>query len=135
MVRSAYHFEVERLDQKKGECSNSRRSQNLWKILWGLQVPNSTKVFLWRACNDILPTKEKLKKKGVVDDDRFCFCVVAKETVAHIIWECPSSQDVWGQKIQKRVTEAVDFKRVVEDMSEVLSKNELGLFAITAKGI
>jgi ribonuclease HI/exonuclease III len=137
-VRSAYHFEVERLDQKKGECSNSRQFMNLWKILWGLQVPNSTKVFLWRACNDILPTKEKLKKRGVIEDDLCCFCGVAQETIAHIIWECPSSQDVWGKcgrRIQKRNNEAVDFRRMVEDMSEELSKDELGLFAVTAKGI
>jgi hypothetical protein len=84
-VRSAYHFEMERFDQQKGECSNSGRFLNLWRILWGLQVPNSTKVFLWRACNDILPTKENLKKRGVVDDDLCRFCGIDWETVVHIL--------------------------------------------------
>jgi hypothetical protein len=73
-----------------------REILNLWRILWGLQVPNSTKIFLWRACNDILPTKENLKKRGVVDDDLCRFCGIDRETIMHILWECPSSQDVWG---------------------------------------
>jgi ribonuclease HI len=137
-VRSAYHFEIERLERQKGECSNSGRFLNLWKILWGLLVPNSTKVFLWRACNDILPTKENLKKRGVIDDDLCRFCGFAPETVVHILWACPSSQDVWGscgRGIQKRSSNAVDFKRLVEDMNDILSKEDLGLFAVTAKGI
>jgi ribonuclease HI len=137
-VRSAYHFEIERLERQKGECSKSGRFLNLWKILWGLLVPNSTKVFLWRACNDILPTKENLKKRGVIDDDLCRFCGSAPETVVHILWACPSSQDVWGScgwGIQKRSSSAVDFKRLVEDMNDILSKEDLGLFAVTAKGI
>ena len=32
-VRNAYHCEMERLDQKKWECSNSGRFMNLWRIL------------------------------------------------------------------------------------------------------
>jgi hypothetical protein len=45
---------------------------------------------------------------------------------------------VWGScgwGIQKRSSNAVDFKRVVEDMSDMLSKEDLGLFVVTAKGI
>jgi hypothetical protein len=57
-VRSAYHLEMERTSRMRGESSRGKDYSNFWKTLWSLQVPNSTKVFLWRACNNILPTKE-----------------------------------------------------------------------------
>jgi hypothetical protein len=55
-VRSAYHI------QKEGEASNqaggSRSNERgaLWQKIWKLQLPNSEKHFLWRACHEILPT-------------------------------------------------------------------------------
>jgi hypothetical protein len=129
---------VERLDKKKRGVLQFQAILEPVENSVGSSSPKFDQGFLWRACNDILPTKEKLKKRGVVEDDLCCFCGVAQETIAHIIWECPSSQDVWGRcgrRIQKRNIEGVDFRRMVEDMSEVLSKDELGLFAVTAKGI
>ncbi|XP_059461997.1 uncharacterized protein LOC132190991 [Corylus avellana] len=59
-------------------------------------------------------------------------------TSFHILWDCPSSQDVWsvsGRKLQKRGTGGESFKEVVESMAELLQKEDLELFAMTAKGI
>ena len=73
-VKSAYHIEKEHQGRKKGEGSNHARSQVVWKTTWGLKVPNLSKVFLWSACNNILPNKDNLKRRGIVDEELCIFC-------------------------------------------------------------
>jgi hypothetical protein len=43
-------------------------SSPAWKLLWSLNIPQSTQLFLWRACQNILPTKHKLFQRKVVED-------------------------------------------------------------------
>lgn len=95
-------------------------------------------MFIWRACNNILLTKANLKKKNVLDDDKCNFCCGEPETTLHILWDCPSSQDVWcgsGNKIQKRGVGGMNFMAVMKSMVELLQEEELELFVLTAKGI
>jgi hypothetical protein len=62
-VRSAYHLEKEKQERLRGESSTAPACTRTWKTIWSLNVPNSVKMFLWRACNDLLPTKVNLGKK------------------------------------------------------------------------
>jgi hypothetical protein len=55
------------------------------------------KTFLWQACNDILPTRANLHKKGIVSDSLCPICGRDGETVAHILWTCPSVVYVWTE--------------------------------------
>jgi hypothetical protein len=41
-----------------GSCSNRDSNRTLWKAIWKIEVPRATKIFLWKACSGILPTKE-----------------------------------------------------------------------------
>jgi hypothetical protein len=137
-VKSAYHLEKEIQDRKNGECSNQALSQAIWKIIWNLKVPNATKVFLWRASHNILPTKDNLKRRGVVADDLCQFCCQEKETIFHALWECPASQDVWGvseRAIQKCRTVGSDFMGLIGVLAEKLGREELPLFAVIAREI
>jgi hypothetical protein len=63
-VRSAYYLEMERNAEKGGEGSNKSGFSPLWKTIWDLKVPNTMKVFIWRACNNILPTNEIFSIEG-----------------------------------------------------------------------
>ena len=62
-----------------------------------MNVPNLVKMFLWRACNNILPTKANLKKQGIVHNSCCNFCQLKEETVLHILWECPWAKDIWEE--------------------------------------
>lgn len=94
-VWSAYHKKKERKDLGQGEGSTSSRCSKIWKIIWSLKVPNLTfKVFLWQACNNLLPTKKNLLKIGIVRDSLCIFCNLECESVTHILWSCPSASDV-----------------------------------------
>jgi hypothetical protein len=58
--------------------------------------PNSIKMFMWRVCNDLLPTKCNLLKRKMVEDSSCPCCCREEETVVHVLWSCPAAQDVWG---------------------------------------
>lgn len=92
-IRSAYHLEKDRQLVQYGECSHKLEDMILWIELWRLQVPKSIQVFLWRACQNIHPTKDNLLKR-VVKEVNCIFYSNNPETGVHILWDCPSTRDV-----------------------------------------
>jgi hypothetical protein len=47
-------------------------------VLWQLQVPNANKNFMWRACHNILPTRDNLMRK-IITDSRCPICGIEVE--------------------------------------------------------
>ncbi|KAJ0017107.1 hypothetical protein Pint_10781 [Pistacia integerrima] len=70
-VRSAYHLQVESQLSSRGQSSFVANENKKWKKLWKLPITNVEKLFLWKACQDILPTQCNLVKKRVIEDP-FC---------------------------------------------------------------
>jgi hypothetical protein len=95
-VRSAYHMEMEWHENQKGSTSNPGDVEEIWKTVWKLKVPNAVKMFIWKAGHNILPTKANLLRRGVIKEAMCPICLRETETVEHILWECASSNDVWG---------------------------------------
>ena len=61
MVKSAYQVALKWLAEDRGreaggEELNVRRKKEFWTAIWGLNCPNKVKMFMWRACKNILPT-------------------------------------------------------------------------------
>ena len=72
-VRSAYKVALKvlkegRLPNDRGECSDKGKMAGLWKLVWQLKCPNKIKLFLWRACKNILPTNLSLVSRKVGSD-------------------------------------------------------------------
>jgi hypothetical protein len=67
IIRSAYHLGKEIQNQEGGQCSQRHKGHEVWKAIWSLKVPNLVKLFMWKACNDLLPTKTNLFKRKVVE--------------------------------------------------------------------
>ena len=40
----------------------------IWTMLWKFWLPNKIKLFGWRACHNILPTKENLVWRRITQD-------------------------------------------------------------------
>jgi hypothetical protein len=94
-VRSAYHMEIERRESLIGSSSDSGIHSPLWNSLWQLQIPRTAILFLWRACNKILPIKVNLCWRRVVEDPFCPMCGLEAETTVHAIWNCTAAHAIW----------------------------------------
>ena len=88
-VKSGYHVARQIMrDGDVAESSSGPTGQFVWAKLWNLHVPTKIKVFGWRTCQDILPTRVNLVKRKIITDNT-CECYKrAPETGIHVLWEC-----------------------------------------------
>lgn len=132
-VRSAYHLQVEVQRRSQGQCSQSTSDRGTWSKIWKLALPPAAKIFLWRACLNVLPTKMNLFKKKIVDNTHCPLCLQENETTEHILWECTAASDVWGQcskKIQKSRVSHKSLKELMVEMFLKLNKEEMEELAV-----
>ena len=89
-VKSGHHVAklLKMAESSSGETSVQRASTSLWSRVWKARVPNKVKLFSGRACQNILPTRDNLVRRRVVEDASCCFCHRATKTVLHVLWEC-----------------------------------------------
>ena len=132
-VKSGYHTTrmISKQEAKKGESLGEVLSGPVWARLWKLKIPNKIKVFGWRACHEILPTRENLAQRRIIEDARCGVYFLASETGYHALWECGLAQDVWTgciRCLQKSRIGHVDMLHLVEDMHGKLTNEELELF-------
>ena len=69
-IKSAYKV-VRRMrgNGNRAESSGSCVGKLIWPVLWKLCILNKIKIFGWRACNDILPTRCNLVKITIINED------------------------------------------------------------------
>lgn len=100
-VRSAYYLAKSMAERGRETCSDGEQMATLWKSLWKVRGPPVVKLFLWKACKNILATKENLYRHRIVSDPLCPICGLETETVGHILWRCGSAKDVWRESTRK----------------------------------
>lgn len=71
--------------------THSPKHLSPWNRWWTQKLPQRLLFFGWKIGTSILPTKEKLKKKRIIDND-FCeLCHCHSESLPHIFKDCQSS--------------------------------------------
>jgi hypothetical protein len=137
-VKSAYHLGLEIIERGKGQTSQVEKGTDVWRYLWNLQVPNPIKIFLWRAYNDILPTRKNLLRRRVIEDGKCPWCNLEEETTAHAIWYCPAAKDVWnvGHSIfQKCAFVGFSFMEIFQLCLNWFNRDKMDYFAAIARRI
>ncbi|KAG6721291.1 hypothetical protein I3842_03G106200 [Carya illinoinensis] len=127
-VKSGYHH------QRQVEALES----TVWKKIWQLKVAPAVKIFIWKVCNEAIPTLANLKKRRVVEDSSCIVCKSEPETSSHVLWGCPAATDVWNQacvKIQKMSFHSDQFFKVWAMLVQKLEVSELEEAAVTLRGI
>jgi hypothetical protein len=110
----------------------------LWRSIWQLQIPRTVILFLWRACNEILPTKENLCRCHIMDDPLCPMCGMEGDSTVHAIWNCPTAQAVWNEcpaRIHKCTVMEGGFLALFGSLSFRLEKEEIKLLVMVAQRI
>lgn len=97
-VKSAYRLFKSLSAVNVAESSDGVATKKFWNGLWKLKIPHKVKLFAWRACKEILPTKVNLLSKRVEVDGACSFCQHSLEDSAHALNFCPSIHDHWMRK-------------------------------------
>ncbi|KAG6696698.1 hypothetical protein I3842_09G161200 [Carya illinoinensis] len=98
-VRSAYFLHRAMLVRSTGETSNDKLEDGFWKDIWKLPVPNTVRSFIWRACNEALPTIVNLVKRKLVENSNCPISLVELEPSEHVLWSCGAAKDIWSQEV------------------------------------
>ena len=120
----------------KAEGSSRARTSPIWRSIWKLNIPSVEKNFLWRACENILPTRDNLCRQKIISNPMCPLCEQEAKTTFHILWQCISARDVWGSGsavFQKSCYSEPDFLQVAEDMISKCSTMEFQQFVGVAR--
>ena len=124
-IKTAYQVALCTSKQTWAKHSAARDDGPTWNKVLDLKVPLKVRMFLWRACSNCLPTRDKLHQRRVNVDTWCEFCLQQTETVHHILWECPFAQNVWALfsgQTQKCNNVASDFFILFRQMQRKLSQ-------------
>ncbi|KAK9988414.1 hypothetical protein SO802_028653 [Lithocarpus litseifolius] len=135
-LKSAYKVAKSLLKKEDWAGSSSGGGvSRVWAAIWKLRIPNKMKVFGWRACHDILPTRRNLKKKRVLLDELCPLCSRVQESTIHALRECEAAQDIWhgsARALQKCGTGQTDFITLLEYLLDRMEKTEVELMIVQA---
>lgn len=81
-VKSGYHTYLQRIREDSGQLWST---SHLWRKIWGAPVPNKLKHFIWRAAQDVLPTRWNLCSRNITEQLECPVCSATDETTTHII--------------------------------------------------
>ncbi|XP_075659272.1 uncharacterized protein LOC142629188 [Castanea sativa] len=96
-VRSAYKLaQIIQSDGNITESSDPTALKRIWRRLWDMKVPNKIKHFAWKACKNILATKENLQKRSIIKDIICDSCGKASESTCHLFWLCDKAKETWS---------------------------------------
>lgn len=109
--------------------------KKVWAALWKLHIPNKIKVFRWRACHNILPTRKNLTKRQIITKDACPICTRCQESALHALWDCVAAQDIWAGsiKIMQKISHGqADILQLMEYLMDRLALEDLELVLVQA---
>lgn len=135
-VKSAYYLAVQRKKQMGVEQSNISRDFLRSQCIWKMRVPQSVKIFIWKAINEALPTKRNLFHRRITEIALCPICEQSKET-SHALWSCGVASDVWAEQCvpQKWSSAKDEFSNVWERLVSGLNMQKLGEVACVLQKI
>lgn len=96
-------------------------SENHWKHIWRLNIPERTKMFLWRIVANVLPTRDNLSRRMGIRKTCCTICKQEEESPCHLFLNCPITKVLcfttcWGFKAnESSINNPVDIVKLVID--------------------
>lgn len=101
-VKSGYHeIRKNRMGLNSAASTSGVIDSSFWKDVWGARVPQKINIFIWKVYHNILPLRENLWKKKVVQSKICPICHKEDETIEHALLLCNWTRPVWyGSQLQ-----------------------------------
>lgn len=127
-VRSAYRMCMNEL-----LYTSHFKVEGAWDLIWKLKVPPRIKSLLWRICRNCLPTRTRLRDKGVNCAAVSALCNVDEEDIVHLIFKCPGSRNIWSMwspsyYVNHLFDQHQDVKDIIFRILHVLSNDDASMF-------
>jgi len=110
-VKTGYHLAVdEQASTLTPQASSSfQPPREVWKFIWNLNVPPKLRHFWWKACCNLLATKENLHRRKCSPSPLCTICNQEKESTEHLFFRCGWTLATWfGNNLTYKVdTEAI----------------------------
>lgn len=86
-VKTGY-YEIKKTEQPTvyGPSTSEGIAKEVWQGVWNAKIPPKVKIFLWKACHNILPVKENLCKKRVLQNNLCSLCHKEAESSEHMFF-------------------------------------------------
>ncbi|XP_062005868.1 uncharacterized protein LOC133723047 [Rosa rugosa] len=68
--------------------------KELWKHIWNARVPGKVSICVWRACNNLIATRDRLVTKGYTGEVHCLLCPHGIEDVYHLFCTCPIASTI-----------------------------------------
>ncbi|KAK3228272.1 hypothetical protein Dsin_008134 [Dipteronia sinensis] len=82
-------------EKHSNSASNPSSMHRWWNSLWKLCLPPKVRVFVWRACLDVLFSVENLWKRKIVDLPRCPRCKAKSESSTRALFDCKAARKIW----------------------------------------
>ncbi|XP_075504621.1 uncharacterized protein LOC142542059 [Primulina tabacum] len=96
-VKSGYLLEIGCFDPHESQSGSG--IEWWWKFIWKLNIPQKVRIFLWRACNDLLPNEGNLFMRHILSSVCCGFCGNYTASTSHSLIFCPKVCGVWKETI------------------------------------
>ncbi|GAA0143827.1 hypothetical protein LIER_04420 [Lithospermum erythrorhizon] len=73
-----------------------------WQKIWNIKVPPRVKTFLWKCLHNILPTRDRLRRRGILVESSCVFCNNAAENILHNLVTCPISSSLLKEVVGRQ---------------------------------
>ncbi|PWA63698.1 hypothetical protein CTI12_AA350970 [Artemisia annua] len=100
------------------------------KAVWLANVPGKVKIFVWRACMNLLPTISNLVTRGLVPNFFNCVhCSTPMENVKHALFLCDWARDIWADmEVSNLTNQVADIS--IEEMLGATKESKSGKFEL-----
>ncbi|KAK3189427.1 hypothetical protein Dsin_028988 [Dipteronia sinensis] len=130
-VKSGYW--IGRCLVESSSSSNPRLLKSWWNSFWKTKILLKVKIYVWKACNDWIPTKVNIARKGVQTNGLCEACKASNETTLHSLWECRKLKHIreeWLYGIVPLRGNYSTFFDLVWDVSCLVNKEHMELFYV-----
>ncbi|KAF7825003.1 uncharacterized protein G2W53_023147 [Senna tora] len=94
-VKTGYNKAAKDRNVEPASSSSLSSSEGLWKAIWSAKVAPKVKSFLWKLCNNALPTAVNVHKRLICTPCSCFICGSPLETDVHLFLDCSWVKPIW----------------------------------------